>query len=202
MNSIERISSEIDSLTVPPFQFSAVRSRAQVRHPKPRRRIIAAATLAVLMPALAAAAVHFFPARVVELPNGTLHIYGDTEYFRNPTAAQLSAVGRKASYRVTWPLALPAGTRVKRMLVAGSAVMFMNYACPRGGFLQFIIFPTNAQPESGLQKLPLRLSLTPTSRTYDFTAGAERVRLETNCLTGMDIARIRSAMSAAGAATP
>lgn len=197
---------ELDAVPVPEFDFAAIQQRARNCHSAPKRgRVAAIATLSVLLPALAAAAaMHFRPALVIETPAGRTEIYAHTKDVRAEwkfTKAWQRHIARGAPYRVVWPSHLPNGITPALGLSFGRGAMFLSYKCrTHRGFLQFIITAAQARNTGGTApKLPMQMMLTRTNDTYDWRAGAERVRLQTNCLTASQLAAVKASMIAEGA---
>lgn len=198
MNSgIESLASQIDARPVPPFDISAVRSRADSLKTTRRRPLLAAALLVVLAPAVALAAAHYL-VRVERSPNGGLQIYAQTVNATwRGSAHTLDQIAGNSPYRVVWPSMLPPYATMGAVLSAESQVTLIEYRCPGKRFASFTIMPRNLAIAAAGKTLPMRLQPRAAGRHYEWTAGAERVELDTNCLTQSQVARVRASMMAA-----
>ena len=196
---------EIDTIVVPDFSFSAIKIRAQRRPRKNRmRRMITIAGLAVLVPALAAAAaVRFFQPQVYQ-SGDTLHIYSNRLItYARPSAATLTSVVKSMPYRIILPRNLPVRAKLGLIAVADAQLITLSYGCPQKTHVGFVIGPRNLQ---SLYHPPLdphrHVVMTPRigSPWHSFLAGEQIVRFSNDCLTKREMGRIQAAMIAAGKA--
>lgn len=196
---------EIDALPIPQFDFAAIKARAE-RPRSPRRRLFGIAFLSVLVPALAAAAaLKFLPVTVTHI-GGWYQIRAQSMKMTWKADSRTFAdYGKGAPYRVTWPAGLPQQTKLQSVISTSSEVFVVTYRCaPKRQsrkVLWFVIIPHNYAAINPRLGDWLRDPHTFDHHTFTtFPAGDELVRLETNCLSATQIARVRSAMIAAGAA--
>ena len=191
---------DLDAVPVPDFDFSAIQQRARgIRTARKRSHVLSIAALSVLVPALAAAAaVQIWPVHVVQ--NGKLFelsAHRATAQFRS-TPAQLHHLAATASFPITLPAGLPAGSTLHTAVLIGSEVLMLNYGSGHG-FARFIISPEHwASPIKGGGSVGARIRLTPLPRNYRWDVRGEHVLLGTDYLTNAQVAHIRAAMSAAG----
>lgn len=203
MNDFERLSREIDAIPTPYFRMSTITARAALPNESNnhRRTAALAVILAFIVPALALAAFRYLPVRIEQGPGNTLYIYADKIQANfHATPQTLDQIARNASYPIVWPTSLPEWTALRTTLVMGSDVVIVRYRCGPKKFAQFLIVPRDALLKgNGLEKLSIG-TMHADNRVYQWTTGSERVRLHTNCLTASDVAHVRTAMAAAGAA--
>jgi hypothetical protein len=205
MSNIDRLAAQIESMDVPQLDVSAVRARGLKSAASKRRHIFAAVLAAIMVPMLAAAATYYLPVQIVPRGNGTAQIYAKhVEAIWRPSARTLADIARKAPYRIVWPSDLPARTHLRSTMVMNSEVVLLTYACATPGTSHFIIAPSDAAFTPEIMKQwpagAVRVSVRRARQKYEWTAGEERVRLDTDCITPHQVAAIRSAMIAAGAA--
>ena len=196
---------EIDALPVPNFNFAAIQARAQQQRPAPRQLLLLSG-LAVLVPALAAAAVlRFVPLQVTHFGGWTQVNGGTTKAYERPTPSTFAYLAKRAPYRVTWPIGLPPEKTLQTVIAGSSEVFIVDYRCaPKWQsrkMLWFVIIPRNYAAINAQLGQWLNDPHTFDHHTFTvFPVGDELVRLETNCLSAAQIAHVRSAMLAAGAA--
>ncbi|HLI97903.1 MAG TPA: hypothetical protein VKT72_17680 [Candidatus Baltobacteraceae bacterium] len=202
-DNLELLERHLGTIPVPRFDFAAIVSRAAHRpESRIRRRIVTVAVLFILLPALAAAAVHYFPVKVEQTRSGSLVIVSDTltvSWRARPT--DLRRIARGLPYRVVWPTGLPQNVNLRTASSADSQVAIVEYRCRNNRFAQFIIMPKQMRVVRAPKQLAgIRVNLAWMKRQFNWTAGEEQVRVQTNCLSDTDVARIRAAMVAAGRA--
>jgi len=199
-NSIEDLRETVDALPVPTFNLSAIQSRAaRKQRAKPRRGIAAAVLAGVLIPVLAAAAVRYLPVRIVSRGNGSFEIQtAHAEGNFRPTRQTLQAIAAKAPYRVILPAGLPQTAKLHFTMTAGNAVIMLGYGCPSKRFIHLMIVPSDFPFDTSAlfhAHVSVRMRMpSNATRSYKWTAGDERVRLDTNCLSPAQVATVHRAM--------
>lgn len=203
MIDFQRLAHDVDDLAAPEFDFDAIRKRSACTSApvRTRRTVLGIFTLALVLPALALGAVRLLP-HVYERGN-MVDIYAtrvDAQWRTNP--AMLAKLARRAPYRVILPTALPARAKLKSAMIADLTLISVTYQCPGKATAQFLIGPARLRtllhpPKDPYASVTVRPP--PHLRWQTFTAGNENVRVGTNCLTAEELARVRSAMIAAGA---
>lgn len=197
-NSIERLREGLNALPVPTFDLPAIQARAaRKQRPNPRRSLAAAVLAGVLIPVLAAAAVRYLPVRIVSRGNGSFEIQtAHVEANFRPTQRTLQTIARKAPYHVILPAGLPQAAKLHITATAGNAVILLVYQCPSKRFIRFTILPSDFPFDTSALFRPsviVRNSIN-APHSYSWTAGDERVRLDTNCLTSAAVAAVRHSM--------
>jgi len=197
INSADRLCDQLDDLYVPPFDFAAVERRVHSTREKqrPRRSIVAIGLLSIVLPALAVAAAHFAPIGITHR-FGSWQLYSQTlEINRRPTQASLERLGLRAPYHVIWPQAFPTGMKIRWIASVASEVMIVQYRCPHSGETSVVIIPKDSDAiNPKLQHWFSSQMMKTTKAAYEWTAGDERIRLQTNCLSAAQVARIQAAM--------
>lgn len=196
---LELLAPDVDALSVPAFDFPAIQTRAgllQSRLSQGRRTMLSVAILFFVVFSLAAAATHFTHLKLTNRLD-TWQLYGPAKVTFNPSRAAVDRVQRQAPYRIVWPASLPAGTSLRMLVDIASEVVVLEYRIAHRGRAYVTIAPTNSDAiNADLPKWLATLSIRG-GTNVEWQVGEERVRLETDCLTAVEIQRIRSAMVSA-----
>lgn len=193
---------EIDTLPVPRFNFAAIKARSERRRPL-RRRAFVTATLALLVPALAFGALQFVPFKVTH-KYGMWQVYPPSHVsrsYRNPTQATLIAVGKRAHYRVIWPIAMPKTSVLENLGDDASQMFTLVYRCPDSlsGYSAVVIMPNNYSAiDPNLGKWFYSQTIRH-GRILKWRVGDQLMLLESTCLSDADLSRVREATMRAGA---
>ena len=194
---LSNLESAVDALPVPAFDFAAIQARVgrlTNRSVVRRRTMVTGSALIIVLSALAAAASYFTHLNVSHR-FGTWQVYGPRVAINlHPTQKTLDHLARNAPYRVIWPSALPAGTRLRIAGSMASEIIILGYDCPQKGVLRFAIIPRNSDAINSNLRMWLSSLKVEQGINQDWQVGQERVRIQTDCLTTGQIQTIRSAM--------
>lgn len=196
----------VEQLHVPPVNFAAIAQRAttNARVPRRRRRVVWL-TLAVLIPAVAAAAVFRFVPFQLTHKFGMWQVYGPSyasKMYWHPTSATLVQVARLAPYRVIWPVGIPKSNPMENLDSEASQLFFLLYPCPGSltGYSSVAIIPKNYAPINPNLGKWFDSQTIPHGRVLKFAVGEELMLLESTCLTSSEMQRVKTATIATGAA--
>ena len=199
---LNRLTADVDALSVPPVDFSAIQVRASRlgTRSSSRRPIASVAAALVVFSSLAAAATQFTHLNLTNKFH-TWQLYGPSKITWHPSQATLVNIQQRAPYRIVWPASLPTGTSLRMINNIASEVIFLDYQCADKGQLWITIAPKNsAAVNPNLTKWAATLKLRG-GESAEWQTGEQRVRLTSTCLTTSQINKIRSAMSSPGKPT-
>ncbi len=205
------VTAELTATSCPAFDLAAVRSRAASATPIPRprrNRSWLVAALVIGIPSLALAGSQIIPARFFWMPNGSVLVNSRISHaFLRPTPNDLTKIVQSAHYRVVLPTGLPAGSRLKGLLMAiGTESFLVNYSVPGRGrccHISFLITPLTDAPSPAITFPPgLSVRFVPKGQTHyaraRWNAGEERVTVLGYTISPDQLNHIRRAMITKG----
>jgi hypothetical protein len=205
------VTAEVTAASSPAFDLAAVRSRAALGAPvaRPRRnRSWLVAALVIGVPSLALAASQIIPARFSWMPNGAVLISAKISHdFLRPTPNELARIVQGAHYPVVLPTGLPAGSKLRGLLMAvGTESFVVSYRVPGRGqccVISFLITPLSSAPIAHSTFPPGdSIRFAPKAQTHhaQWNAGVERVTVVDYTISLAQLSHIRNAMIAKGKA--
>ncbi|HEV3152623.1 MAG TPA: hypothetical protein VGZ02_02345 [Candidatus Baltobacteraceae bacterium] len=206
---LEALERRIEAIEVPRFDFTTITARRSGQ-PARQARWRSALTIALLIvvPALAAAAVHFIPLQV-DHRFGNWQLFGPSREFTHPTAADFSTLARQAPYRVVWPAGVPREEKLMLLSSTGNEVFIAAYRCPsidlrkgNDALSTFIIIPKSYAAVNPKLASWFESQMHNAALNTLWNAGDESVLLSTGCLTPAQVDNIRALMITAGKRRP
>ena len=198
-----------EDIAVPDFSLAAIRARNERIAPsrRGRRGVFAAIAIGLSMAAIAAAAVigssHFAVTK-----SGGLVITGPSlKSISNPRISEVAAAAADMDFNVTLPASLPAGTKLKMLILFGRDGFALGYDMPGAWrrshhYMNVVILnPSSLQGTStGKQRMSLMLGDGVKFKTRNHLAdtvwriGDEDVFIQTSVLTPAEAAKMKAAM--------
>lgn len=197
-----------EDIAVPDFSLAAIRARAERIAPsrRGRRGVFAAIAIGLSMAAIAAATVINHASFSLTKSGGLLISAPMIKGNFRATDADVTAAASKLDFKVTLPIDLPPGTKVKNLMVFGTNGLAIGYDLPGAWrrshhYMNVVILEPSALRGTPAEKQRMALMLLhqPSVRPRGKVAsvwriGDEDVFIQTSVLTPAEAAKMKAAM--------
>ncbi|HET7815415.1 MAG TPA: hypothetical protein VFL13_13700, partial [Candidatus Baltobacteraceae bacterium] len=197
-----------DEISVPEFSIAAIRARHERTAPskRGRRGVFAAIAIGLSMAAISAATVVNHASFTLTKSGGILITAPTITGNFRATEADVIEAASKMDFKVTLPIDLPPGTKVKNLMVFGTNGLAIGYDLPgewrrSHHYMNVVILEPTTLRGTPAEKRRMELLLLhrPSVRPKGAAAsvwriGHEDVLIQTSLLTPAEAAKIKAAM--------